>query len=155
MPALDIAVGQYGRALQHITQFAHVARPVVCEQCVQRVVQQPRDPTAHRSCAIGKELFRQRPNIADAVAQRRQQDVKNLEAVQKILAKGAAFHRVGDVAVARCDDTDVLLSYVGKPEALPIRNRNFSIRSPDAPRFNTRSRRLIVRLLIGGIPFVT
>ena len=116
MPALDIAVGQYGRALQHITQFAHVARPVVCEQCVQRVVQQPRDPTAHRSCAIGKELFRQRPNIADAVAQRRQQDVKNLEAVQKILAKGAAFHRVGDVAVARCDDTDVLLSYGGNPK---------------------------------------
>src|ERR1700684_2768983 len=107
MPALDIAVRQNGRALQHIAQFAHVARPLVCEQRVQSVVQQPGEPTAHGSCTIDKELFRKEGNIADAVAQRRQQDVKDLEAVEKILAKGGALHRLAEISFARRDDTDV------------------------------------------------
>src|SRR5258705_4768520 len=45
----------------------------------------------HGSRTVGEELFREQPDVAEAVPEWGQHDVKDLQPVQKILAKRAAF----------------------------------------------------------------
>ena len=107
MSAIDITVSQDGRSLKHIAQLSDVARPVVLEQRVPRVVQQSRDPTADCSRNLGEEVIREKKDIAHAVTERRQEDVKDLQAVKQILAKLAASHGVAQVSIACRDDANI------------------------------------------------
>jgi hypothetical protein len=46
-------------------------------------------------------------DVRDAFAQRRQEDVEDLQPIEQILAEGAVFHRFDDIAIAGGDDANV------------------------------------------------
>src|SRR5712671_4220022 len=73
----------------------------------------------HGSRTVGEELFREQRDVAEAVPEWRQQDVKDLQPVQKILAKRAACNRVAEVPVARRDNAHVSL-LESRPAEAPI-----------------------------------
>jgi hypothetical protein len=81
----------------------------VGEQRVKRIVSQPWYSTMHGSRTVSEELFREQREVAKAVTEWGQQDVKHLQPVQKILTKRAAFNCVAKVPVARRDDAHVRL----------------------------------------------
>src|ERR1700674_4371924 len=80
--------------------------------------------TVSARCAIRRAGDRRRRSIyakatvAEAVSEWGQQDVKDLQPVQKVLAKRTAFNRVAEVPVARRDDAHVRLLESRPAEAL-------------------------------------
>ena len=72
----------------------------------------------HGSRTVGEELFREQRDVAKSVPEWGQQDVKDLQPVQKILTKRAAFNCVAKVLVARRDDAHVRLLESRPAEAL-------------------------------------
>ncbi len=61
----------------------------------------------HGSRTVGEEMLREQRDVAQAVPEWRQQDVKDLQPVKKILAKRAALNRLAEVSIARGDDAHV------------------------------------------------
>ena len=70
--------------LHRIFQFAHIARPNLLLEQVHGRGRNPRDALAHGQREFTDEMVDQRGNIVPAVAQWRQLDVKDVQAVEQI-----------------------------------------------------------------------
>jgi hypothetical protein len=54
MMAIDRAIAQDCRALEHVAQLAHIRRPAVSQQRVARLIGQTRRSTAHRLAELAR-----------------------------------------------------------------------------------------------------
>ncbi len=92
------------RALDHVLQLAHVARPVVGLQQTHDVGRNVVDALAQRAAEAIDQVADQRRNVAAPLAERRQRDRKHVQAVVEVAAEPAAAHLLGQVAIGRGDD---------------------------------------------------
>ena len=94
--------------LDHVLQLAHVARPVVLLDA--RAWRR----TEMRFCGtpmfvevLGDEVVDEQRDVFAPLAQRRQRDRDDVDAVEEVLAERAVADRLGEVAVGRGDDAHV------------------------------------------------
>ena len=64
------------------------------------------------------EIFRQRNDLARAIAQRRHPDLDHVEAIIKVLAKTLLAHELFEVLIGRRDDARIDLDGLGAADAL-------------------------------------
>src|SRR5678815_4171783 len=88
-----------GRPLQDVAELSNVARPLIFEQCGSRVSCQTSGRPAEGLADVLQERLAHRNDIDRALAQRRNPDVEDAEAVEQILAKVAALDRFPQVSV--------------------------------------------------------
>ena len=97
------------RALDGVFQFANIAGPVVRQKQLARFV----GDAANRSCGISvvalDEEIHQRKDVFFAIAQRRDEDRDDRQAIVKILAEVAFAHGFFQIAIGRGDDAHIHL----------------------------------------------
>ena len=89
--------------VEHLAQFAHVARPAICAQCGAGVETKLTARCTVDAARISEVLLGDETNIVLAVAQRRQLDAKNREARQKIFAERTSGDAIFKARLTRCD----------------------------------------------------
>ncbi len=106
---LEVIVGsrQRDRARDHVAQLAHVARPVIALEPLERLAADLLGQL-RRTGALEKHRDQSR-EIALALAQRRDVDLDDREPIVQIAAKAAARDLGEHVAMGRRDDADVEL----------------------------------------------
>ena len=101
MPQLDFSArGHGGAVFDRVFEFAHIARPVVVHHGAQGVVM---DAESCRMPLIDlvEKVCDQHGDIVAAIAQGRQAEIHDVQAVVQILAEGAMFHHCGQIAIGR------------------------------------------------------
>ena len=99
-----LALREHRRLLHDVAQLAHVARPLVPEQPLERLVGQP---PRRRAVALGEEAeeaLGDRDDVLGAIAQRRNGDREDVEAIVEVLAELVRFDEVEQIAVGGGDD---------------------------------------------------
>ncbi len=81
--------GQHNRALNHVLQLAHVARPAIAQERLARRLVKPADLFSGLARDAGQKVLRQIENVLRSIAQRRQVNLHAVQAVVEILAEGA------------------------------------------------------------------
>lgn len=100
-------IGQQQKALHDVAQLADIARPGIALQFLDGVLGEGLGlPSVLFGHARG-EVRGEGGNVLNALAERRQEERKNVNAVVEILAESAAFHEVVEVAVRGDDGADV------------------------------------------------
>src|SRR5438093_10265043 len=116
----DAALADNHRALEDVSQLAHVPRPRVAREDLQDV----RREAAHRAPELlvegGDEVAGERLDVVRPAAQRRQVDGAHVQAVIQVVAERALPYHVGEVAVGRGDDPDVDADRVGGADTLDL-----------------------------------
>ena len=79
--------GQHHRALDHVLQLADVARPVVLHQQVERRSGQLETGFAVLLAVLREEVLREQRDVVLPLAQRRQVDADDVQAVEEVLAE--------------------------------------------------------------------
>ena len=77
----------------HVLQLAHVARPRLCLQALQRRRGQLLHRRSQPACGVGEEVRGQLRDVLAALAQRRQPQPHHVEAVQQVGTEAALFHQ--------------------------------------------------------------
>ena len=118
----ELAVGQDDRAFDDVAHLAHVARPVVLLEDPHRRGIDCRNGLVVALVELGEERLDQQREVVLALAQRRQLDGEDVEAVVEILAQLAVLHGVRGIDVGRGNDADVdgLLLPSAKAAELPL-----------------------------------
>src|SRR5262245_56246410 len=101
-----IALAENHRPLDRIPQLAHVPRPCAGAKSIGGFVGKADDPAI--SAERAEHSLCQRDDVLRSLAQRRNVDLNDLDAVKQILAKAAGFDRGLKIDVGRRDD-----AYVG------------------------------------------
>ena len=102
-----LAFGQHDGAFHGVLELAHVARPVVGEESIERGRRQRAGPAVVGRTAAPHEGVSEREHVLAPLAQRGHLDGEHLEPEVEILAEGALAHHLGQVAVRGRDDTHV------------------------------------------------
>ena len=105
-----LPAGEQRRALDHVLELAHVARPRVCAQRVPRALAQRRAP--------GEEMLGQRQDVVAAFGQRRQAHLDHVEAVVQVLAEQAVAHHGLQVGVGRAQHAHLHVARLVGAQAL-------------------------------------
>src|SRR5437870_8822185 len=108
------------RSLDRVLELPDVTGPWVRHQQLLGVAAQPRLPLAHPLAQAADELLGEEHHVLAALAQRRQVNGKDAEAVVEILAELAARHGVGEVPVGGDDEAEVGLERRGAADALEL-----------------------------------
>ena len=98
---------QDDRALDHVLELAHVARPFVGAEGRHLMLEQLRLRRADLLGHERDEVRRERDDVLLAGTQRRDPDREHAEAIVEILAEPPLAHVGGEVAVGRRDDAHV------------------------------------------------
>ena len=106
--------------LQDVAQLSHVAGPLVLEKRGSCLARQFSGSSSEGPADLLQKAVAQRHDVRGTIAQRRNLDVEDAEAVEQVLAKGAALHRFPQVAVGRGDHPDVRLDEPRAAEALEL-----------------------------------
>ena len=114
------AIAQNRRALQHIAQLSNVARPSVRHQQLFLVLRQPGRCTADRLTDVLQECVDEDGNIGRPLAQRRQMDVEDAQAIVEVLAKCPARDGVAQIGVGRRDHANVRFQQARAAEQLRL-----------------------------------
>src|SRR5439155_18405988 len=93
--------------LDHILQLAHVAWPVVGLQQLQRLLSDGTDPLSGLLGVALDQVFRQDRNVDHALAQRRDPDGEDVEAIEEVLAERATRYRALEIAVRGGEDAHI------------------------------------------------
>ena len=116
----DTALAQHARPLEHVAQLTDVAGPG-------RVVQQPLGTGAHAPewfteplRKLLDECGREIPGVAATLAQGRQHDFDDVQAVVEILAEPSGRHLVEQPAIRRRDDTNIDALSFGRTDPLNL-----------------------------------
>ena len=83
---------QHHRALDHVLELAHVARPVVVHQQVERFRRELEFGTRVLLAVLLEEVLHQQRDVVLALAQRRQLDRDDVQPVEQVLAEASVFH---------------------------------------------------------------
>ena len=100
---------EHAGPLDHVFEFAHVARPAVLEQQLPGLVGQAVDGLAHLGGNAGDEVVGEQEDVVAALTQGRQDDVDHPQAEIQVLAEGAAAHLFLEVHVGGGDHPHVHL----------------------------------------------
>src|SRR5437867_5420299 len=105
------------RRLDHVLQLAHVAGPVVGHEEIDRLVAHSLDtgPPPHESLLID-EVAHQERDVLAPLAQRREMDVDDLQAVKEILVEGPRPHGGAQVGASRDDEAEAAADRLVVPE---------------------------------------
>ena len=106
--------------LQHIAKLSNVARPVVLEKRLSCLARQTSGWPAEGPADLLQKRLAQRNDVGRTLAQRRNLDVEDAEAVEQVLAKVAALDGFPQVAVGRGDHPDVRLQEARPAEPLEL-----------------------------------
>ena len=87
------------RPFDQISQFSHIARPIVAPQLEQCLGIQPQRGHAKRGRELLHEHRRQLDDIIRAVLERRHRDFDNIHAVIKVCAETPLLHRFGQIGI--------------------------------------------------------
>src|SRR3989449_1202061 len=99
--------GEEDRALDGIAQFADVPRPGIGEKCPFRLRRELLRRAARRAGEEAEKALRQREDLLAPLAQRRDCDLDDVEAEEKVLAEVACADRVIEIAIGGGHDPDV------------------------------------------------
>ena len=115
---LDVrAAGEESTALDRVLERTHVARPRVGLDRGDGLIGEPAQIVAAGSLREhAAEVPCKEPEIAHALAERRELDVNHVQSVVEVLAEAARLHLGLEVAVRRGDDADVALRRAGLSE---------------------------------------
>ena len=95
--------------LQDVAKLSNVSRPVILEKRLSCLPRQTSGWPAERPADLLQKGLAQRHDVGGTLAQRRNLDVEDAEAVEEVLAKLAALDGFSQIAVGRGDDADVRL----------------------------------------------
>ena len=95
------------RPLNHILQFANIARPGVLNERIHSRLRYLLDLLPHAPGKKFDKMRDQRRNILPALAQWWQHDRKYIETVIQVTAEFVSCDHLGKIAMGRCHQTDV------------------------------------------------
>ena len=118
----DLPVAGEHRPLEDVLQLAHIAGPVVAHQHVDGGCRDAADLPPVLPRVLGEEVVREQHDVRFAVAQRRDEDGEDVQAVVQVLAELALGHARLEVAVGGHHQPDVDADRFGaaKPLELPL-----------------------------------
>src|SRR5262249_39334838 len=93
-----VAPGQDGRALDRILELAHVARPRVAEQPLDRLGRESQ-LAAELAARAGEEVLGEGRDVLAAIAERRQDHLDDVQPVEEVLAEAALREQRRQIAV--------------------------------------------------------
>src|SRR6185437_11243348 len=147
------ALPQGDRALDDVFELADVARPIKGSELGERIGGQLRDRLFGRTGEFGDEELRQRRNVLLVLAQRRQVNGHDVQAVVQIFTERALLERGAQVAVGGGDQADIHFLGAGAAEAF-----EFALLQ-DAQQFDLRGHGHVAdlveeqRALVGQLEF--
>ena len=95
----DLALGEDGRLLHDVAKLAYVARPLVPEQPFESLV---REATRGRAVTFREKAqkpFRYWNDVFGALAQRRDRDREDVEAIVEVLAELIGFDQIEQIGL--------------------------------------------------------
>ncbi len=101
------AGAEHQRALDHILQLSHVARPRVPAKHRHHVVRHGAVAPADPGAVLGQQMLDQGPEVVGALTQRRHPHLDDVDPVQQILAEAPVGRQRHEIAMGRGDDADV------------------------------------------------
>src|SRR4249919_2494918 len=102
-----VARGERGHAPAQVLQFAHVAGPVVALEAFERGLAEPLRRRVELAGGGGEEAFGECGHVVPAIAQRRQLQAHDVEAMQQVRAELAFGDEAFEVLVGGGDDAHV------------------------------------------------
>ena len=108
--------------LQHIAQFAHIARPGVVGHQPGRTVAEATKLFPPGPGKLGDHTLGQRQNILAPLAQRRNRDPPHIQPIIQILAEPAPLHFARQIQIGRANQPQIHrnLAQAADPEKLPL-----------------------------------
>src|ERR1700752_586572 len=116
----DCAFAQNRGPLQDVAKLSNIPRPVVLEKGLSCIARQTSRWPAEGLAGLLQKRLTQRQDIDATIAQRRNLDVEDAEAVEQVFAKVAALDGLAKVAVGRRDDPDVRFQQARAAEPLEL-----------------------------------
>ena len=116
----DVPVADQYRALDDVLQLARIARPVIRRQHVDRRGGEPADVAAVLGRIALQEVVGEQQHVGLPLAQRRDEDREDVEAVEQVLAEAALLDRPLEILVGRGNQPDVGLQRLVAAEALEL-----------------------------------
>ncbi len=111
------AGAQHHGALDDVLELADVARPVVFREQIERVRRELETALLVLVAVLFQEMVDQQRDVILAVAQRRQLNRDDVQAIEEILAEFPFLHHLPQVDVGRGDDAHVDLDRLHPAEA--------------------------------------
>src|SRR5579885_598427 len=108
------------RPLDHVAELAHVTRPGVAHELGERLVREAVDALLAGHLAVPQELADEQRDVLDALAQRRNAQRHDVDAVVEVLPHPSLRHELGQVHVGRADDPHVHLDAAVRAELLDL-----------------------------------
>ena len=108
------------RPLDDVLQLPDIARPAPSLQRVHHLLRDGRNLAPHAPRTLPREMQRQRGNVVDTLAQRRDRHRKDIQAIVEIGSERSVFDHLHEIAVRRRDDPHVHLLGSRAAEALEL-----------------------------------
>ena len=102
-----LALAHQDRALDRVLELANVAGPAVLLQTAHGVGRERGDTVAELAGEALQEVIRQRHDILAPVAERRDDDVHDVQSIEEILAELPLLDRRLEIDVGGGDDPDI------------------------------------------------
>ena len=112
--------GHNDRPVNHVFQFANIARPGVAPEDIQGAGIDIFDGKTVLLVELGNEMLSQYGNIRQAVPQRRKAQLEHIEAIVQILAEGARLNRFFRILVGGGNDPDIYRDGPGGPQGQDV-----------------------------------
>ena len=105
---------------EHIAKLSYVPWPFVLEERLSCLARQTSGRATEGPADLLQKALAQRHDVGRPLAQRRNLDVEDPEAVEQVLTKLAALDSFAEIAVRGCDDADVRLQEARAAEPLEL-----------------------------------
>src|SRR5438105_8677082 len=99
-----VALAEDRRAREHVFQLPHVSGPGTCHQLLQRVAWDPAQVLVQALVDLHQQMLDEKRNVLATLAQRRDRERHDLEALVQVLAEPAGFHLARELAIGRRQD---------------------------------------------------
>src|SRR5262245_10058607 len=99
--------GKNHRALDQVLEFANVSGPPVAAHHVEGLGRNLLDLPLHSRGEASDEMADQWLDVPRALAQRRDADREDIQAIVEIITEAVRFDHLGEVSVRRCHQTNV------------------------------------------------
>ena len=99
----NIAAANNDGVLDCIFEFAHIARPRMSRQPLQRQIRKPDDRSAVFRRKTPQEVHRQKWNVRTPVAQRGHMDRTDVQTIEEVFSKSSFLHALAKAAIGGGD----------------------------------------------------
>src|SRR5208283_4149744 len=111
--------------LHRTQQFADVARPIVCDECIKKLRRKSLRPSLIPVTELGHKVNRKLLDVLPARSQRRQLYGESPDAEQEVCAKAACLHHLVEVLIRGSHQPEVTLDLIFstyRPEPVLLKN---------------------------------